>query len=158
MTERITAAELNAFITPAVEVLEKLARISAEVGTLQRQPATIPGDTLVILIGLEGDLEGTIVFQFDQPVLKKILASLLGNLPDSLNHPICLDAMGEVANIIAGNATGRLEELGLRTTITPPKVLTGEEGNQWTTEKEGMVIPLNNVFGQIGICTFLQKT
>ena len=158
MSQRITAAELNAFIAPAVEVLEKIASISAEVGPLERQPASISVDTPIILIGLVGDLEGMIVFQFDRPVLKKILTSLLGNLPESFDHPICLDAMGEVANIIAGNATGRLEELGLRSTITPPQVQTGKEGHQWTAEKEGLIIPLVSVFGKIGICTFLQKT
>jgi chemotaxis protein CheX len=158
MTHRITAAELNAFVTPAVEVLEKLASISTEVGTLSRQPSSIPVDILIILIGLEGDLEGTVVFQFDRPVLMKILTSLLGSLPASLTDPLCLDAMGEVANIIAGNATGRLEELGLRTTITPPIVLTGEEGNHWTANREGMIIPLNSAVGKIGICTFLQKS
>jgi chemotaxis protein CheX len=158
MAQRITAAELNAFITPAVEVLEKLASISTEVGTLQRQPASIPVDALIILIGLEGDLEGTVVFQFDRPVLKKILTSLLGNPPASLNDPTCLDAIGEVANIIAGNATGRLEELGLRTRITPPRVVTGEEGSQWTSEGGGINIPLASTLGNVGICTFLQKT
>jgi CheY-specific phosphatase CheX len=138
--------------------LEKIASISAEVGPLQRQPASISVDTPIILIGWLGDLEGMVVFQFDRPVLSKILTALLGHLPDSLDHPLCLDAIGEVANIIAGNATGRLEELGLRTTITPPQVQTGKEGRQWTAEKEGIIIPLNSVFGKIGICTFLQKT
>ncbi len=158
MAQRITAAELNAFVTPAVEVLEKIASISAEIGPLQRQPASVAVETLLVLIGLEGDLEGTVVFQFDRPVLKQILTALLGTLPPLLNDPICLDAMGEVANIIAGNATGRLEKLGLRTTITPPQVLTGEEGAHWTSEKEGVIIPLNSASGKIGICTFLQKT
>lgn len=157
MTQRITAAELNAFVTPAVEVLEKLARISTEVGPLERQPSAISVDTPIILIGLEGDLQGVVVFQFDRPVLKKMLTALLGNLPASFNEPLCLDAMGEVANIIAGNATGRLEELGHRTTITPPEVLTGKEGGSWTAGKEGIVIPLNSEVGKIGICTFLQK-
>lgn len=158
MPQRLTAEQLNAFVTPSVEVLEKLASISAEVGALRRQPSAIPVDTLIILIGLEGDLEGTVVFQFSRPVLKKILTSLLGNLPPSLNDPICLDAMGEVANIIAGNATGRLEGLGLRTTITPPKVLTGTAGNHWTAEREGITIPLNSPLGEMGICTFLKKS
>lgn len=157
----ITADQLNAFVTPSVEVMEKLARISTAVGTLRKQRCIIPPDTLLVLIGVEGDLNGEIVFQFDTPILKEILTSLLGETPSSLIDPICLDAMGEVANIIAGNATGKLEGLGLRTTITPPRVLIGRDLSgplkNRIDEKEVVVIPLHSAHGEIGISIFLEK-
>lgn len=154
---RITAEQLNAFIIPSVEIIEGLAKIPAQVGILRRQEWTIPPDTLIILIGLRGDLNGDILFQFDPLILTQILQSLIGNVPFSHSDPIYLDAMGEVANIIAGNATGRLEALGFQTTITPPHVLTGEDIKQRITGKEGIVIPIRSTMGEIGLSLFLEK-
>lgn len=152
-----TAAQLNAFVSPSIEVLEKLARISTEVGTLRRQRWAIPLDRLVIAIGVEGDLKGRVVFLFDPPVLERILTALLGAPLPPLTDPICLDALGEVANMIAGNATGRMESMGFHITITPPQILTWSEVNHGMIENEGVVIPLNSSWGEMGISLFLEK-
>jgi len=70
---------------------------------------------------------------------------------------ICFDALGELANIIAGNATGRMESLGLHVTITPPQILTWNEVNHGIIDHEGVVIPLKSTWGEIGISLFLEK-
>ncbi len=152
-----TADQLNAFVGPSIEVLEKLARISAQVGTLRRQRWSIPLDRPVIAIGVEGDLDGRVVFLFDPPVLERILTALLGTPLPPLTDPICFDALGEVANIIAGNATGRLESLGYHMTITPPQILTWEDVNHGMIENEGLVIPLKSAWGEIGVSLFLER-
>ena len=157
MQERIKAVQLNAFIISSVDVLEKLARISTHVGTLRRQQWLIPENRLVILIGVQGDINGKVVFQFDPPVLEQILVSLLGEPVPPLTDHMCWDALGEVANIIAGNAVGRLESSGLNVTITPPQILTGEEVNRWMPKDEGVIIPLESSLGEIGICVFLEN-
>ena len=157
MRKPITEAQLNAFVGPSIEVLEKLARISTEVGTLRRQRWSIPLERFVIAVGVEGDLNGQVVFLFDPPVLERILTAMLGSPRPPLTDPICCDALGEVANIIAGNATGRMESLGLRITITPPQILTWKEVNRGITDNEGIVIPLKSAWGEIGISLFIEK-
>jgi len=157
MPRRITADELNSFVTSSVEVLEKLARISTQVGTLRRQQWSIPLDRLIIVIGIEGDLYGRVVFHFDPLVLERILASMLGTPTPPLTDPICLDTLGEVANIIAGNATGRMEALGLQIAITPPQVLIWKDVSQEVPEHEGIVVPLKSTWGEIGVSIFLEN-
>jgi chemotaxis protein CheX len=157
MSNRITAAQLNAFVTPSIDVLEKLARISTRLGTLRRQQWSIPPETLVILIGISGGLNGTIAFQFDPPVLKQILNNMLGTPISPLTDYICWDVLGEISSMIVGNATGHLEALGLRVTITPPRVLTGEQASLLITQKEGIVIPLHSALGEIGLCVFFEN-
>jgi chemotaxis protein CheX len=157
MAERISADQLNAFVTASLDVLERLARLSASVGSVRLQRWNMPSDALVILIGLEGDLCGQVVFEFDPPVIRQLIRVLLGADLSSLNDPLCRDALGEVANMIAGNTTGRLEALGLKTTITPPLVLTGEEAAMRIPKEEGVVIPIRSGEGEIGICTFLRR-
>ncbi len=158
MSNRITAAQLNAFVRPSIDVLEKLVRISTRVGTLRHQRWSIPPDTLVVLIGIHGDLNGTMAFQFDLPVLKQILNNMIRPPVPPLTDSLCWDAMGEVANMIAGNTTGQLEALGLRTMITPPQVLTGEQASRLITRTEGIVIPLQSDLGEIGIGVFFENS
>jgi CheY-specific phosphatase CheX len=157
MSKRITAEQLNAFVVPAVEVLEKLGRISAQVGTLRRECLSIPLDGLVIVIGIDGDLVGKVVFLFDPPIFVQILNTVLGPPVPLLTDPICWDAMAEVANMIVGNATGRMETLGLRVNINPPQILTWKEVSRWMPDNEGIVIPLKCNLGEIGIAVFLQN-
>lgn len=157
MSKPISPEQLNAFVIPAVEVLEKLARISSEVGTLRCHQWAIPSDALYIAVGIEGDLNGQVIFQFDPEVVKKVLASLLGTTDSSLTDPESKDALGELANMIAGNATARLANLGLNTVISPPKVLTKEEVDRLRGKGEGIVIPLECVEGEIGIGVFLEN-
>ncbi len=153
--ERITADQLNAFVVSSVDVLEKLVHLPTRVGSLRCQPWTIPLDTLVILICLQGDLNGRVVFQFDRPVLRQLLTSLSGGGMPALTDPLCVDALGEVSNVFAGNATGRLESLGLKVTITPPQVLTGKQASALMAGKNGIITPLNSAWGEIGIlCLF----
>jgi CheY-specific phosphatase CheX len=59
---------------------------------------------------------------------------------------VCHEAVSELANIITGNATGKLVDAGYHVEIAPPKYV-GEDGLQLT--RRTLVITLDTAAGTI---------
>ena len=62
------------------------------------------------MIGLSGKAKGTVVLSLDREVAIQVAAALLQEQPAGLNADVA-DAMGEMANMIAGQAKAQLEHL-----------------------------------------------
>lgn len=89
--------------------------------TMQRPP--IAQADVCSLIGLSGDAQGLVAITFSNETAIKIASQFLGENLKTLNEDT-LDAVGELINIIAGNAKANLE--GLKLSISLPSVMLGE--------------------------------
>lgn len=158
MKRQLDAKQLHAFVDPTMKVLEKLAKISCRVESARHEQLTLREETPAILIELMGDINGALIFQFDPSIMRQILVEMLGTADPIPTDPDSYDALCEFANIVAGNATGKLESMGFRTTISTPQVLNGGTGPDRLGGREGVKIPLTSQFGEIGICNFWEKT
>ncbi|WP_186776314.1 chemotaxis protein CheX [Rubripirellula reticaptiva] len=74
------------------------------------------------IIGLTGSISGDVIICFDEKTAIAATAVLLGMEPDGLDGDV-IDAVGELTNMIAGNAKGRLEKYDL--SLALPTVITG---------------------------------
>jgi len=124
----INPQQVNAFIEPAIQVLERMAGINARVGQLRRQGDPSQPAAVVVMIGIRGDLTGTILFRFPTDLARRIVQNLTKDERsiDEIDAGV-KDALGELANIIAGNATGNLARLGIRAVPTPPVIVMGTD-------------------------------
>ncbi len=75
------------------------------------------------VIGLSGDAQGSISLSFPQDVAIKVISSMLGS-PITEKNPELIDGIGEIANIIAGNAKRGLSKYNL--SISLPNVIIGK--------------------------------
>jgi chemotaxis protein CheX len=73
------------------------------------------------IIGLSGDLIGSIVVSFQMDAAAKLVSSFAGMALDP-NGPDFPDAVGELANMIAGGAK---KAFGVMASITTPNVIIG---------------------------------
>lgn len=78
------------------------------------------------VIGMSGNASGNVVLGFPKRLALKAVQRLLG-LSDDVK---CIDsdvtdAIGELANMIAGGAKKQLNEFGFNITITPPNIVVG---------------------------------
>jgi chemotaxis protein CheX len=64
------------------------------------------------IIGVTGDCTGSIVLSFSNSVASEMLGKLLGEPVREFNDDVC-DAVCEMVNIIAGNASAKLTENGV---------------------------------------------
>jgi len=146
-----TEKHLEAFVQPAVHVLETMAGISAQAGPVRKHTAITSSEAVTVMIGIKGDYTGTILFRFSERLACRIVKNLIS--PDheieELNND-AQDALGELANVIVGNATGRLDKLGIQAIMTPPIITVGRNVKFVFPEiNELIVVPLATQAGEI---------
>lgn len=91
-----------------------------ECGTPSRHDGFAPRHDVSGIIGLTGAIKATIVVSVDEDLVYAVAESILGERPKSINGDV-VDLVGELANMIGGNAKERLSVpnvvLGLPTVV-----------------------------------------
>ncbi len=77
------------------------------------------------ILGLGGDIKGMLGVHCPEKTAKKITGELLGMEIESLDEDVN-DAIGEIANMIAGNLKISFEKIGINTLLAIPTTVTGE--------------------------------
>lgn len=121
------AEHFNAFLVPSVQVLQKMARIEVRLGRISRLEEAETCNNLSIVIGLQGRLSGSVVLTAAKEVAWALASRVAGQELGDQDEPDVRVILGELANTIAGNATGHLYEIGVRQDITPPTVIMGPQ-------------------------------
>lgn len=117
----VSAAIVNALVTPVLDVLQALGGLDARLSGMEVAAELPPAPCLSVTIMLKGEVAGPVVWVFNQRMARALAQRLV---PDDPNPDLatCQDAVSEVANMIAGNATGSLLEAGYQVDIMPPEV------------------------------------
>ncbi len=75
-----------------------------------------------IVIGLKGDLSGDILYRFPKQTTLDMVKIMCGMEIEEVDEFVT-SAMGEIANIISGNAVTGLSEQNIVCDILPPQIL-----------------------------------
>lgn len=115
---------IGPFLSTTLKVLDNVIQSDISRGDLSLVEEELTKDGVNIVIELEGDSDGRITLNMDEGTAAKISGAMgaEGGLPLSDIH---LDAVSELANMIAGNATSALNDLGFNFNVAPPLVITG---------------------------------
>lgn len=106
------------------------------------------------IIGIAGDSRGVVVISFDQVAAANFTSRLLGTSIDEVNDDV-LDAVGEVVNIVAGNAKRGLEQF--RLTISLPSVVQGSDHQiKWPQGVPIVAIPFESTLGHFRLMVGLE--
>ncbi len=114
---------INPFIAATANVFDTMVGTELHRGSPSLKDGFQPGHEVSAVIGLSGKAKGTVVLSVDREVAIQVAAALLQELPSELNADVA-DAMGEMANMIAGQAKAQLEHLAL--SLSLPTVVTGK--------------------------------
>ena len=117
---------INPFISAVVNALETMAGLSPVRGNPFLKEKFEALADMSGIIGFAGDMRGAVILCFPQSLATLIYKSLTGEdpPPDDI-HPVA-DAVGELANMVAGGAKGPLSEMGLNIQISIPSVISGK--------------------------------
>lgn len=118
----LTADQLTTpFIDSTQNVFSMMLGCSVDLIDAAQYDATHSDFDLSGIIGFTGSLRGTIAISFDQNVGFSIAETLLGVRPSKIDNDV-RDIVGELANMIGGNAKERLNSpdifLGLPTVVS----------------------------------------
>lgn len=82
------------------------------------------GDVSAV-IGITGDKQGTFSISFDRKTAVHIVKQMLGDAIEDILQDV-QDAMGEITNMISGQARVGLADMGLKLQGSTPSVIMGD--------------------------------
>ncbi|MBW1697433.1 MAG: chemotaxis protein CheX [Deltaproteobacteria bacterium] len=116
---------VNPFIDATLKVLETMAHVRVIPGKPYVKKDNIAKGDVSGIIGITGESNGTISVTFDKSSILRIVSSMFGEQVSELNAEIA-DAVGELTNMISGQARRKLEELGKIYEAAIPSVVIGK--------------------------------
>lgn len=140
---------VNAFVGSIVNVFKTMVHADVEVGKPVLKQNGSPSAEVSGIIGLTGDVQGCVVLSFPGSVAEQA-ASKFAGADLTTQHPDFTDAIGELANMVAGNA--RKGFVGYNTKISLPSVVVG--GNRAEPESKAspfIIIPCETEFGRFNV-------
>ena len=117
---------INPFLEASVHVLRTMANVELNPGKpFLKKDTRALGDVSAV-IGITGDARGSMALTFTENCIKAIVAELLGIKVTKIDDEVT-DAVGELTNIICGDARGRLGNEGFSLQAGIPAIITGKD-------------------------------
>lgn len=141
------ADQINPFITSLLETFQTM--LNCELVRGQPYLRQEPDGSFAVsgVIGLSGDAIGAVVVGFTKEAALQAASALLMSEATELNTDV-KDAIGEIANMVAGAAKAKLE--GLRLAISLPNVVTGPAHEiHFPSDIRPIVIPFESPWGSL---------
>ena len=102
------------------------------------------------IIGVSGQLEGNVLYGFSEPTAKGIVAKMVGDADWPIS-PMGLSALGEIVNMITGNAATQLASTGYVCDISPPVILEPRGSTITTTNPKQILVTFESELGPLRI-------
>jgi len=136
---------INPFITATTHAFKTMMNTEVHQGSPQLKKMPFPMYDVSGVIGLSGDAQGSVSLSFPMNVATKVVSKMLGT-PIIENSDDMIDGIGELTNIVAGNAKGGLTQFKL--SISLPNVIIGKD--HIITEQRGcptILLPFSSSLG-----------
>lgn len=135
----VKVEHINPFISATIESFKTMVGTAVVPGKIKLKDNKNLTHDISGIIGLSGGAKGAISLSFPVDVALEVVSNFIGEPITELNEDVT-DAIGELANIIAGYAKKDLAEFNI--SISLPSVVTGK-GHQISDAKDvlSMVIP-----------------
>lgn len=124
--EHVSDVELaKPFIKAAVDILGTMAMVQAKPGVPFAKKDNIAEGDVTGLVGLTGDRKGSISISFGKACAVQIVKNMLGDAIDDILSDV-KDAVGEITNMVSGQARVGLAEHGINLQSGTPSVIMGD--------------------------------
>ena len=125
----------------AREVFHNMFSVDIDKDELSVAEKIEPENIINVSIGVTGDLKGTIIFSFSEKMALNLVEEMAGMEFNEFDKFVA-SAIGELANIISGNAMMNFSEAGYNCDIVPPQITVGRNKTFSTATKKVLVIPM----------------
>ncbi len=115
---------INPFLEAAINVLKTMAMVDPKPGKAFLKKDQVAHGDVTGIIGITGDAQGSMSISFTEPCIKAIVQNLFGMPVDEINDEV-RDAVGEITNMICGDARRRLEADNINLQAGTPTIVAG---------------------------------
>ncbi|MEN0110055.1 MAG: chemotaxis protein CheX [Planctomycetota bacterium] len=138
---------INPFLKAVTNTFTTMLAADATRGELQLGDAKVRHFPISGLIGLSGKAQGMVVINLSTEVALQAASAMLMEEMTEVNDDV-LDAVGELANVVAGQAKTDLDEYEL--SVGLPNVITGEGHEiRFPSSAPPLVVPFKTDFGPL---------
>jgi chemotaxis protein CheX len=153
----MNVAFINPFIESTLRSLDMMAGIQAEKTGLELKEDLITTYDVSAIIGLTGETSGSIIISMPQALACKIASNMLMEEIHEMNRNV-EDAIGEIGNIVVGDARRSLIQDGHQLNISIPTVVIGS-GHKISRSGDVpcIAIPFTTPFGDFEVNVGLRE-
>ncbi|MGO8944329.1 MAG: chemotaxis protein CheX [Syntrophobacteraceae bacterium] len=116
---------INPFLAAAIHVLKTMAQVDAKPGKPFLKTDDLAIGDVSAIIGVTGAAQGSMALIFTEQCINHVASNLLGASFTQVNHEV-RDAVGELTNMICGDARRRLAEDGFALQAGIPTIVSGK--------------------------------
>lgn len=120
----MNAEHINPFLVSATRILKDMCFIDTKIGKPFLTECQFEQDSVIIVIGVTGEMRGQVLIEMRLQVACDI-ASKMCMMPVTQMDEISKSAIGELGNMIMGNAATIFSTKGIGIDITPPVLAMG---------------------------------
>ena len=145
---------INPFVTAVKKLFNTMIDVPFKLGTPSLKKGNVPEYEISGIIGLSGTVSGCAVINLSTQIALQLVSALIGDEVTELDDD-CTDAIGEIANIIAGNAKTDFPSEG--TSISVPSVVVGKHKVSYPSGLPIIAIPCITDKGELVIEVALKE-
>lgn len=147
---------LNPFLEAAYMVLETEVNVKAERGDLVLERSACTAQDITVLISMIGEVKGIVLYSMSEATAVAIVSQIMGQPFDEFDE-LAQSGIGELGNVITGQAGQRMAAAGFEVKISPPTMISGKGTLISTLDFERLVVPLQTDLGTIQIHLALRE-
>lgn len=141
---------VEAFLNPAKLVWEKELGMDLEFLEMEPSASQFVGEEINAIIGVSGKLKGSVIYGFGNSSALAIAGQMMGEPLEEVDE-ICRSILGELANMITGNAVTELESDGYSCNLAPPLIIEPSGSKMNSSMGDHIVARFNSVAGGLSI-------
>lgn len=148
----LNAEIINPFLSSAMQMLRDVAQVDTKLGKPSAKQAKFDKETVVIMIGITGEMKGQVMMAFPKAIACKVAGNMCMMEITEMNE-LSMSAICELGNMIMGNAATIFSTKGIGIDITPPTICVGDMVFS-TSITQNISIPLtlsDNTFIEVNV-------
>lgn len=116
---------INPFLMSATKIMKDMCQVDVTVGKPYLRGMTFTQDSLIIMIGVTGEMKGQVIIAFENEIACDVAGKMMMMPPLAELDEIGTSAICELGNMIMGNTATLFSTKGVGIDITPPTMCKG---------------------------------
>lgn len=141
---------VNAFLIPAKMVWEKELQTTLNFVGAKAVDHQYTTEDLTAILGVSGQLEGNVLYGFGGGTALAVASAMIGEQVTELDD-MSMSALGELANMITGNAATQLSAKGYECNISPPLIIEPSGSRISTLSGMQILTSFKSEYGELNI-------
>lgn len=139
---------IEPFVNTALRVVDNVIHCDITMGAASLVKSDSINEDVAIIVKLQGDSDGSIILSMPADTALSVCKAMFLEDFEALS-PAGMDAIAELANMIAGNTTSVLNDMGFDFKVSAPVVATKDCLTGKTLDLEAFQLPLFTEYGEM---------